>query len=40
MKLGGGRIAVAVVGATGVVGQRLVRRLARHPWFEVAHLAA
>ena len=34
------RIAVTVLGATGVVGQRLLRRLADHPWFEVAHLAA
>jgi len=34
------RIPVAVLGATGVVGQRFVRRLAHHPWFEVAHLAA
>jgi aspartate-semialdehyde dehydrogenase len=34
------RIQVSVLGATGVVGQRLVARLARHPWFEVAHLCA
>ena len=34
------RIPVTVLGATGVVGQRFVRRLARHPWFEVRHLAA
>jgi aspartate-semialdehyde dehydrogenase len=34
------RIPVTVLGATGVVGQRFVRRLAGHPWFEVAHLAA
>jgi aspartate-semialdehyde dehydrogenase len=34
------RIKVAVLGATGVVGQRFVRRLARHPWFELKHLAA
>jgi aspartate-semialdehyde dehydrogenase len=34
------RIKVAVLGATGVVGQRFVRRLAHHPWFEIAHLAA
>lgn len=31
---------VAVVGATGVVGQRFVARLARHPWFRVVALAA
>ena len=29
------RIPVAVLGATGLVGQRLVRRLANHPWFEL-----
>jgi aspartate-semialdehyde dehydrogenase len=34
------RIPCAVLGATGVVGQRLVARLARHPWFEIAHLCA
>jgi aspartate-semialdehyde dehydrogenase len=34
------RIPVTVLGATGVVGQRFVRRLAAHPWFEVRHLAA
>lgn len=33
-------IPCAVLGATGVVGQRLVARLARHPWFELAHLCA
>jgi len=35
-----GRIPVSVLGATGVVGQRFVARLARHPWFEIAELAA
>ena len=34
------RIPVSVLGATGVVGQRFVRRLAEHPWFELRHLAA
>jgi len=34
------RIPVTVLGATGVVGQRFVARLARHPLFELAHLAA
>jgi aspartate-semialdehyde dehydrogenase len=34
------RIPVAVLGATGVVGQRFVARLAAHPWFEIAALAA
>ena len=31
---------VAVLGATGAVGQTFVRLLARHPWFELAELAA
>lgn len=34
------RIPVTVLGATGVVGQRFVRRLMNHPMFEVAVLAA
>lgn len=34
------RIPVSVLGATGVVGQRFVRRLADHSWFELRHLAA
>jgi aspartate-semialdehyde dehydrogenase len=34
------RLPVTVLGATGVVGQRFVRRLAHHPWFEIRHLAA
>jgi aspartate-semialdehyde dehydrogenase len=34
------RIPVTVLGATGVVGQRFVRRLARHPLFTIEHLAA
>jgi aspartate-semialdehyde dehydrogenase len=34
------RIPVTVLGATGVVGQRFVRRLAGHPMFEVTRLAA
>jgi len=36
----GGRIPVAVLGATGVVGQRFLRRLAVHPFFEPVYLAA
>ncbi len=36
----GGRIPVAVLGATGTVGIRLVQRLARHPWFQLAAVAA
>ena len=34
------RIPVAVLGATGAVGQAFVRLLANHPWFELAELAA
>ncbi len=34
------RIEVGVLGATGLVGQQLVSRLARHPWFELTWLAA
>ncbi len=31
---------VAVLGATGIVGQHLVRALADHPWFDLTELAA
>src|SRR2546423_9310923 len=31
---------VAVLGATGAVGQMFVRMLVDHPWFEIAELAA
>lgn len=34
------RIPVAVLGATGAVGQRFVQLLADHPWFEIAALAS
>jgi aspartate-semialdehyde dehydrogenase len=34
------RIPVTILGATGVVGQRFVRRLKDHPLFEIRHLAA
>jgi aspartate-semialdehyde dehydrogenase len=34
------KIPVTVLGATGVVGQRFVRRLAHHPLFRIEHLAA
>jgi aspartate-semialdehyde dehydrogenase len=34
------KIKVGVIGATGVVGQNYLRLLSRHPWFEVAYLAA
>jgi aspartate-semialdehyde dehydrogenase len=33
------RIQVAVLGATGIVGQRFLALLEHHPWFEVAALA-
>ncbi|MDO8677653.1 MAG: aspartate-semialdehyde dehydrogenase [Acidobacteriota bacterium] len=33
-------IEVGILGATGVVGQQFVSRLARHPWFRVTWLAA
>lgn len=33
------RIPVAVLGATGMVGQRFLSLLAEHPWFEVAVVA-
>lgn len=34
------KIAVGVLGATGTVGQRFIERLAGHPWFELAAVAA
>jgi aspartate-semialdehyde dehydrogenase len=34
------RLPVAVLGATGAVGQTFVRLLADHPWFELRELAA
>ncbi|TFG71244.1 MAG: aspartate-semialdehyde dehydrogenase, partial [Anaerolineales bacterium] len=34
------KIPVAVLGATGAVGQRFVQLLSGHPWFEVVVLAA
>jgi aspartate-semialdehyde dehydrogenase len=34
------RIPVAVLGATGAVGQTFVRLLADHPWFQLAEVAA
>ena len=36
----GSGIEVGILGATGVVGQQFVSRLARHPWFRVTWLAA
>jgi aspartate-semialdehyde dehydrogenase len=34
------RIPVAILGATGAVGQTFIRCLREHPWFEIAELAA
>ena len=34
------RLKVGVLGATGMVGQRFISRLADHPWFEVVSVAA
>ena len=34
------RLKVYILGATGLVGQRYVQLLAKHPWFEVVGLAA
>lgn len=34
------KIPVAILGATGTVGQRYVALLANHPWFEIEYLAA
>jgi aspartate-semialdehyde dehydrogenase len=37
---GSSRVPVAVLGATGAVGQAFIRLLADHPWFELAEVAA
>ena len=37
---GGERRKVAVLGATGAVGQAFIRLLERHPWFELTEIAA
>lgn len=34
------RIPVSILGATGTVGQKFVRLLADHPWFQIASVAA
>jgi aspartate-semialdehyde dehydrogenase len=36
----GDKIAVGVLGATGAVGQKFVKLLENHPWFELRELAA
>src|SRR5713226_8596942 len=37
---GGKKLRAGVLGATGMVGQRLVNLLADHPWFELTEVAA
>ena len=37
---GSSKVPVAVLGATGAVGQAFIRLLANHPWFELAEVAA
>lgn len=37
---GASRLPVAVLGATGAVGQAFIRLLANHPWFELTEVAA
>ncbi len=39
-RLSGGKLKVAVLGATGMVGQQLTRLLTDHPWFELVIVAA
>ena len=34
------KIPVAILGATGSVGQKFIELLANHPWFEIAELCA
>src|ERR1700722_4912167 len=34
------KLPVGILGAAGIVGQRFIQMLERHPWFEVAWLAA
>ncbi len=34
------KLPVGILGATGIVGQRFIQMLERHPWFEVSWLAA
>ena len=36
----GSRWPVAILGATGAVGQTFIRTLVDHPWFEIAEVAA
>ncbi len=34
------KLKVGVLGATGLVGQKLITLLDNHPWFDVVYLAA
>ena len=34
------KLRAGVLGATGLVGQRIVHLLANHPWFELTEVAA
>ena len=34
------KISVGILGATGMVGQRYIKLLDNHPWFEVTYVAA
>ncbi len=34
------KLPIGILGATGIVGQRFIQMLERHPWFKVAWLAA
>jgi aspartate-semialdehyde dehydrogenase len=34
------KIPVGILGATGIVGQRYIRLLSNHPWFEITEVAA
>jgi aspartate-semialdehyde dehydrogenase len=38
--LAAGKLKVAILGATGMVGQQFIRQLQAHPWFEITVLAA
>ncbi len=39
-RAGGDKIGVAILGATGAVGQRFIELMVGHPWFEVRELVA
>jgi aspartate-semialdehyde dehydrogenase len=39
-QIGGKKLPVAVLGATGAVGQTFIRLLQNHPWFDLQEVAA